>query len=52
MKLTIPILKLAANYLKLTEKNPMVSRNPFKRTTSTVKEAGRRLEIIDVWVFV
>ena len=52
MKLTTPILKLTGIFLKLTEKNPMVSWNPFKRTTSTVKEAGRRLEIIDVWVFV
>ena len=52
MKLTTPILKLTGNFLKLTEKKPMVARNPFKKSISTVNEAGRRLEIIDVWVFV
>ena len=50
MKLIEAHLKLIAVHLKLTEENPMLARNPFKRPVRTVNEAGRGLEIIDVWV--
>ena len=48
MKLSAVQTELTVVRLKLTEKNPMVARNPCMRPVRTVNEAGRRLKIIDV----